>query len=93
MNDGKVKTMGQKLECYQQAPAMTPDGKRLVALSFGVSVDPAKHHAPNGMPILWDTRAQIFVPEEEWKSLKKRFEVGREYRMDFEGESITLKKA
>ena len=83
--------MEQKIECFQITPMISPDGKRLIALSFGVRTDPAKHQTPNGMPILWDTRVQLIVAEDAWKESSKRFEVGKEYKLKFEGENAVVK--
>jgi len=83
--------MEQKVECFQITPMISPDGKRLIAISFGVRVDPAKHTAPNGMPILWDTRVQLILAEEEWKESKEKYEVGVEYKLKFDGKSTALK--
>ncbi|MBI1974175.1 hypothetical protein HYS54_05155 [Candidatus Micrarchaeota archaeon] len=58
--------MDAEVKCNTIAPASNTDGKRLVAANFGTEIDVTRAHATTGVPALWDNKAVIFIPEEEW---------------------------
>ncbi|MBI4214490.1 hypothetical protein HY546_00695 [archaeon] len=84
--------MELEVKCNTIAPASNADGKRLVAVNFGVELDVTRAHATTGMPALWDNKAVFFVLEEDWLKLKNRFTVGDAFIMKVEGDEVSVRR-
>ncbi len=78
--------------CHTVSPATSVEGKRMYAIVFGVKMDQMKHQTPQGIPVLWDNRLQVFVDEAAWEKMSPKFVVGEAYKLRIDGNSIVLKK-
>ena len=81
---------GKKLKCIAIGPALTPDGKRKVQVSFGREMDPMKHLTPQGMPITFDNEVIIFLDEEAFKKVSRKLTVGEEYHLSVSESWISI---
>ena len=81
----------KKLKCIGIGPAITPDGKRKVQVSFGRDIDPLKHSTPQGMPITFDNEIIIFLDEDAFKQVRKKLIVGDEYTLAVSDNGISIK--
>jgi len=84
--------MDLNVVCHTISPASSVEGKRMYVVVFGIKMDQMKHQTPQGMPVLWDNRLQIFVDEVSWEKMEPKFTVGETYRLKIEGNSIVLKR-
>lgn len=84
--------MNIEVVCFAIGPASNPAGKRFVSINFGIEQDVTRAQATTGMPALWDTRAQLFIPEENWGNLSKKFTVGDQFVLTMTPDNITIKK-
>ncbi len=82
----------RKLKCIAIVPAITPDGKRRLQLSFGREIDLIKHTTPQGVPITHDNEAIFYLDEEVFAKVKRKILVGEEYTLSVsDGGEIRIK--
>ncbi len=76
-----VADLTKKVKCIGIGPAITPDGKRRMQISFGREMDPMKHQTPQGVPITYDNEVIVFLDEESFKAVKRKILVGEDYTL------------
>ena len=81
----------KKIKCIGIGPAMTPEGKRKTQVTFGHDLDPMKHSTPQGVPIHYDNEMIVFMDEDAFKAVKRKFIVGEEYNMTISDKGIEVK--
>lgn len=81
----------KKVKCIAIGPAITPDGKRRMQITFGREMDPMKHQTPQGMPITYDTDAIFFLEEDAYKHLRKKLVVGEDYTLGASEQGIWVR--
>jgi hypothetical protein len=81
----------KKVKCIGIGPAMTPEGKRKTQITFGRDLDPMKHSTPQGVPIHYDNEIIVFLDEDAFKTVKRKFIVGEEFNFTVSDKGIEIK--